>query len=328
MLLASIIYPTLPYPLSRKNTVGIRLALLTLTLLLMQSCGGAAESGAAGEEVHARAAVTVGRVQTDTVTEVLHLNGVTAYPAKDILRATTTGYLVAPVPVLGQRVGTGQTVFTLQTKESRTLHLDQLTGDPKLRFSGIIRIPTARAGVMATVDKQAGDYVQDGEQLGTVYDQSRFGFVLDVPVTQLRYVHSGQRCRITLPDGRVLPGQVAEPLPAADVSVQTQRYTIKPLGPVPTLPENLTVTVELNKTAPQVASTLPREAVLSNETQTSFWVMRLLNDSTAIKVPVKTGPEQDGRVVVISPRFSPKDRIVLSGNYGLDDTAAVQLDKP
>ncbi|RYU83326.1 efflux RND transporter periplasmic adaptor subunit [Hymenobacter persicinus] len=304
---------------------------LLLGALLVQACGrpdaGTSDEADAEGEIRARAAVTVGREQTDTVTDVLHLTGLTAYPAKDVLRATTTGYLVAPVPVPGQRVGTGQTVFTLQTKESRTLHLDQITGDPKLRFSGLIRIPSPRGGVMATVDKLAGDYVQDGEQLGTVYDQSRFGFVLDVPVTQLRYVRPGQRCRITLPDGRVLAGQVAEPLPAADVSVQTQRYTIRPVGTVPPLPENLTVTVDLDKTAPQVASTLPRSAVLADETQTSFWVMRLLNDSTAVKVPVQTGPEQDGRVVIRSPQFSPQDRIVLTGNYGLDDTAAVQLSR-
>lgn len=302
-----------------------------LLLVLCTQCQGpdsaAAEEDTGEEEIKARAAVTVGHLQTDTVTDVLHLTGLTAYPAKDVLRATTTGYIMAPAPVPGQQVGAGQTVFTMQTKESRTLHLDKLTGDPKLRFSGIIHISSPRAGVMATVDKLAGDYVQDGEQLGTVYDQSRFGFVLDVPVTQLRYVHTGQRCRITLPDGRVLPGQVAEPLPAADVSIQTQRYTLKPLGKVPPLPENLTVTIDLDKSAPQVAATLPREAVLTDETQTSFWVMRLLNDSTAVKVPVKTGAEQNGRIVIQSPAFSPKDRIVLTGNYGLDDTAAVQLSR-
>ncbi|RSK50045.1 efflux RND transporter periplasmic adaptor subunit [Hymenobacter rigui] len=303
---------------------------LLLLALLTQACGGSSggtadEASAEEEEVHARAAVTVGYVAADTVADVLHLSGVTAYPAKDVLRATTTGYLMAPVPVPGQQVRAGQTVFTLQTKESRTLHLDRLTGDPKLRFSGIIRIPSPRGGVLATVDKLAGDYVQDGEQLGTVYDQSRFGFVLDVPVTQLRYVHTGQSCRITLPDGRVLTGRVAEPLPAADVAVQTQRYTVRPLGKVPQLPENLAVTIDLDKTAPQLARTLPREAVLTDETQTSFWVMRLLNDSTAVKVPVQPGPEQNGRIVIKSPVFSPHDRIVLTGNYGLDDTAAVKL---
>jgi multidrug efflux pump subunit AcrA (membrane-fusion protein) len=158
-----------------------------------------------------------------------------------------------------------------------------------------------------------------------VYDQSRFGFILDVPVTELRYVRTGQRCRVLLPDGRVLPARVAESLPAAELGAQTQRYTVRPVGPVPVLPENLTVQVELARTAPHVASTLPRAAVLSDETQTRFWVMRLLNDSVALKVAVQTGPEQHGRVEIRSPHFGPTDRIVLSGNYGLEDSAAVKL---
>jgi multidrug efflux pump subunit AcrA (membrane-fusion protein) len=289
--------------------------------------GAATEADAEEEEVHPRAAVTVGQVQTDTITDVLYLSAVSAFPAKDVLRATTTGYVLAPVPVPGQSVRAGQTVFTLQTKEARVLHLDKITGDPNLRFSGLIRIQSARTGVLATVDKLAGDYVQDGEQLGLVYDQSRFGFVLDVPVTQMRYVHSGQSCRVLLPDGRVLPGRVAELLPAADLSIQTQRYTVRPVGPVPQLPENLAVQIELNKTAPHQARTLPREAVLTDETQTSFWVMRLVNDSLALKVPVKTGLEQNGRVEILSPAFSPADRIVLTGNFGLEDSAAVKLTK-
>ncbi|SDX38520.1 efflux RND transporter periplasmic adaptor subunit [Hymenobacter psychrophilus] len=299
-------------------------------LLLLAACNPAApaeETAADETAVRPRAVVTVERVQTDTLTDVLELRAVSAYPAKDVLRATTTGYLLAPVPVPGQLVRAGQTVFTLQTKEARTLHLDQLTGDPRLRFSGIIRIASPRAGVLAIVDKLAGDYVQDGEQLALVYDQTRFGFVLDVPVTQLRYVRTGQSCRITLPDGRVLPGRVAEVLPAADLATQVQRYTVRLIGPAPQLPENIAVTVQLDKTAPYRAATLPRPAVLTNETQTEFWVMRLLNDSTAVRVPVQTGLEQQGRIEIKRPVFSPQDRILVSGNYGLDDTAAVQIEQ-
>ncbi len=297
----------------------------------LTACGSKAPADtdmpAAGDEpaVKPRALVTVGPVQTDTLTDVLRLSAVSAYPAKDALRATTTGYVLAPVPVVGQAVRAGQTVFTVQTKESRVLHLDQLTGDPRLKFSGIIRIKSGRAGVLAVVDKLAGDYVQDGEQLGLTYDKNRFGFVLDVPVTQLRYVHTGQACRILLPDGRVLRGRVAEVLATADVSIQTQRYTVRPTGAVPSLPENLAVQVELDRSAPHLARTLPRGAVLTDETQTQFWVMRLVNDSTAVKVPVTVGAQQRNNVEIKAPSFSPKDRILLSGNFGLDDTAAVKV---
>ena len=275
-----------------------------------------------------KALVTIGTVQMDTLTDVLRLSAVSAYPAKDALRATTTGYVLPPAPVVGQQVRAGQTVFTIQTKESKTLHLDQLTGDPRLKFSGIIAIKSARSGILATVDKLAGDYVQDGEQLGLTYDKSRFGFILDVPVTQLRYVHSGQACRIMLPDGRVLPGRVAEVLATADATIQTQRYTIRPTGPVPELPENLAVQVELDRTAPHLARTLPRGAVLTNETQTEFWVMKLLDDSTAVKVPVTVGAQEKDHIEIKEPRFNPRDKILLSGNFGLDDTAAVKVTRP
>jgi hypothetical protein len=308
-----------------------------LLLPLLAACGSKdpAASGeaapAADEEesmVKPKALVTVGTIETDTLTDVLRLSAVSAFPAKDALRATTTGYVLPPTPVVGQQVRAGQTVFTIQTKESKTLHLDQLTGDPRLKFSGIIRIKSARSGILATVDKLAGDYVQDGEQLGLTYDRSRFGFVLDVPVTQLRYVHTGQNCRIFLPDGRVLTGRVAEVLATADVSIQTQRYTIRPVGPVPDLPENLAVQVELDRTAPHLARTLPRGAVLTDETQTEFWVMRLLNDSTAVKVPVSVGAQEKDHIEIKQPVFSAKDRILLSGNFGLDDTAAVKVTRP
>ena len=316
----------------------LTLRLLTLFILLSLAACGAKDPAATenappadGEVevvVKPRALVTVGTVRADTLTDVLRLSAVSAFPAKDALRATATGYVLLPTPVVGQRVSAGQTVFTIQTKESRTLRLDQLTGDSRLKFSGIIRIKSARSGILATVDKLAGDYVQDGEQLGMTYDRSRFGFVLDVPVTQLRYVRTGQTCRIFLPDGRVLNGRVAEVLPTADVSIQTQRYTIRLVGAVPELPENLAVQVELDRTAPHTAATLPRSAVLTDETQTEFWVMRLLNDSTAVKVPVTTGAQEKDHIEIKSPRFSPQDKILLSGNFGLNDTAAVKVTRP
>ncbi|HAL81083.1 MAG TPA: RND transporter, partial [Mucilaginibacter sp.] len=75
-------------------------------------------------------------------------------------------------------------------------------------------------------------------------------------------------------------------------------------------------------------STLPKSAILANETQTAFWVMKLLNDTTAIKVPVKEGIQSGDRVEILSPKFSSQDKIVVTGNYGLTDTAKVKIVKP
>ena len=75
------------------------------------------------------------------------------------------------------------------------------------------------------------------------------------------------------------------------------------------------------------AATLPKNSVLSNETQSEFWVMKMINDTTAVKVPVNKGIESGDRVEIISPQFSPTDKILLSGNYGLSDTALVIVNK-
>jgi hypothetical protein len=46
-----------------------------------------------------------------------------------------------------------------------------------------------------------------------------------------------------------------------------------------------------------------------------------------VKVPVTVGSQQDERVEIKAPAFAPTDKILLSGNYGLDDTAAVKVSR-
>jgi hypothetical protein len=65
--------------------------------------------------------------------------------------------------------------------------------------------------------------------------------------------------------------------------------------------------------------------VLTDEAQTTFWVMQLRDATTAVKVPVVKGVETGDRVEIISPQLQVGDTIVLSGNYGLPDTANVKI---
>jgi hypothetical protein len=51
--------------------------------------------------------------------------------------------------------------------------------------------------------------------------------------------------------------------------------------------------------------------------------MKAVNDSTAVKVGVKKGIENFDEVEIIDPQFSTDDKILLTGNYGLPDTAAI-----
>ncbi|MCW3118637.1 MAG: HlyD family efflux transporter periplasmic adaptor subunit, partial [Chitinophagaceae bacterium] len=67
---------------------------------------------------------------------------------------------------------------------------------------------------------------------------------------------------------------------------------------------------------------------LSDESQTNFWVMKMMDSVTAVKVPVTTGMESDGKVEIMKPLFTTGDQILISGNYGLADTAKVKIVKP
>jgi hypothetical protein len=53
--------------------------------------------------------------------------------------------------------------------------------------------------------------------------------------------------------------------------------------------------------------------------------MKLINDSTAIKVVVRKGFENNDEVEITEPEFLASDRIVMTGNYGLPDTARVSI---
>jgi len=137
-------------------------------------------------------------------------------------------------------------------------------------------------------------------------------------------VKLNQGVQLTLPDGEKIDGKVTSFMPAVDTASQTQGVVIK-LNTDKQIPENLVAKARVVRTQIQNAESLPKGAVLSNDTQTEFWVMKLINPTTAIKVPVKTGLEVGDRIQIISPKFSKDDRIVVTGNYGLTDTAKVKI---
>jgi uncharacterized NAD(P)/FAD-binding protein YdhS len=77
-----------------------------------------------------------------------------------------------------------------------------------------------------------------------------------------------------------------------------------------------------------MAVSVPRTAVLTNETQDDFWVMKMIDSNTAVKIPIKKGIETQDRIEIISPAFSPNDKILIAGNYGLPDSAKVKIIDP
>jgi multidrug efflux pump subunit AcrA (membrane-fusion protein) len=137
-------------------------------------------------------------------------------------------------------------------------------------------------------------------------------------------VKNNQSVQLSLPDGKLVNGTVASFMPTVDTASQTQGVVIK-VGGDNVIPENLIAKARIVKSLKANTQSLPKSAVLANETQTEFWVMKMINPTTAVKTPVKKGIETANSIEILSPKFTPQDKIITTGNYGLADTAKVKI---
>ena len=268
--------------------------------------------------------VTITSVSSEPLTEYAELNATSVFQQDNIIKSNITGYIKSMNVKVGQYVGAGQTLFVLKTKEAESLGNTINKLDSSYHFSGVSRITTPESGYITELPHQLGDYVQDGEQLAVISNAKSFGFILNLPYELHKYVLTNKSVDVILPDSTHLDGIVASFMPVIDSVSQTQQVLIK-VSSSSRIPENLIAKVRILKIQKTNAISLPKQAVLSNDAQTSFWVMKMTDSVTAIKVPVVKGIETNERIEILKPQFSLSDKIVLTGNYGLPDTAKVKV---
>jgi multidrug efflux pump subunit AcrA (membrane-fusion protein) len=271
--------------------------------------------------------VTVTGISQDSLEEYFDLSATSTFLLKNYVKANATGYLQSAQIQPGQYVKTGQFLFTIKTKEAEILGNTVNKLDSTFKFSGTNVIKAGAPGFINQINHQSGDYVQDGEQLAVINDEHSFVFIMELPYELRSFVKLGDRLQLNLPDGEKIPGQVSSFMPTVESVSQTQNVVIK-VNPGHIIPENLVSKVRIPKMVRTHAISVPRAAVLSDETQTNFWVMKVTDSVTAIKIPIKKGIETRERIEILSPIFSKSDSFILSGNYGLPDTARVKVIQP
>jgi len=270
--------------------------------------------------------VIVIAIENSEIKEMISFNAVSMYQRKNIVKSTINGYIEESYVNLGDRVQIGLPLYSIKTKEGDALSKFAVR-DSSYSFSGKLKIFAPTTGIVVEATKHANDYVADGEQLCLIAEQSSFVFQLNVPFEQNKYANTGTDCTIQLPDSTILKGTISGKLSIVDPVSQTQSYIVKPLSSL-NLPENLSAIVKVNKTSKQNAQVVDKLCVLSDETMENFWVMKLINDTTAVKIAVKTGISADNKIEIISPTFLQNDRIINTGNYGMQDTAFVNIIQP
>ncbi len=293
--------------------------------LLLFSCQSKDKGGDDDDKkVASETPVTVTAVDSSALADYVDLNATSTTLQKNYVKSNANGYIHQVNAQLGHNVSKGQVLFIIKTKEAQAIGNTINVLDTSFKFSGVNKIKASAPGYISQLSHQLGDYVQDGEALAVISDRSSFVFLMQLPYELRQYVKAGQNVGLTLPGGTKIAGTVSSFMPSVDTVAQTQGVVLK-INSGQQIPENLVAKARILKASKNNTQSLPKSAILANETQTEFWVMKLINETTAVKVPVKEGIQSGDRVEILSPKFSGKDRIVISGNYGLPDTAKVKI---
>jgi hypothetical protein len=274
-----------------------------------------------------KANVTVVSPKKGSINNHLLLFAQTMYLKKNQINAPISGYISKVNIYLGKKVKKGDILYVLETKERVALKNKGQILDSTLTNFGVILIKATDNGVISTFDKQQiGDYVLEGTLMCTLAENSSLAFKIDVPFENLNLVKVNPDFLIELPDQNQIPARITTYLTSVNNLNQTQAVMAKAKKSI-SLPENLLVKALFPISQNDSTQILPKSAVQTDELMTEFWVMKLINDSTAVKTIVTTGVKDDYKIEIISPVFYLSDQIISTGAYGLEDTAFVQIHK-
>lgn len=291
------------------------------TLLLLSCSNKKATDKASPESV--KTSVTFTQPVIQGFTDYIQLNGNTQFQKKLVVRANITGYITSMPWKTGDHILNGTLFCSIKTKEQDALK--NIDGrEPSLKqFQTPINVLANASGIFTAVNYSKGDFVNEGDILATITDPSSLVLVVNVPYEYHQFVYKGRSCSVKFPDGKIIQANINEEVPFIDVTSQTQSYLIRFPGNQ-LLPENMNLIVHIPVKQKQNAIALPLEAIQTNETQEEFWVMKLVNDSLAIKIPVKVGLQNDSlREIILG--VGATDKIIVKGAYGLTDSSLVKL---
>ena len=300
-----------------------RTGLLIIVAISMNACHRQGETQEA--EFRARTDIELTGISYGSINDDLELFASTVYLKRNVVAAPIPAFITNVNVRLGDKVKKGDVLFELESKERQALGNQVGRMDTSLSSFGRIRVKAQTAGIVSTLDKQqTGDYVLEGAQLCTISESNNLAFQVNVPYEFIKYVKPGKSCRIVMPDNTVQSAVISTPLSNMNLAAQTQSVLARSTSPL-FLPENLIVKVLVNKGDDSKKQVLPLTCVQSDEMMKEFWIMKMINDSTAVRVYVVPGNKDRSQVEILKPKMDSTFRIILKGSYGLPDTAYVNI---
>ncbi|MCA2004470.1 MAG: efflux RND transporter periplasmic adaptor subunit [Ignavibacterium sp.] len=306
-----------------KAVYSIKIIFIVLTLVpffFLASCSSDPKTNSA-EAIGTP--VKVASPTVSSMTDYMSFNANTVFMKKEIVRSTFQGFIQKVFRNIGDYVNAGDVVFQIITKEAYASDSLRIKLSDEV-FSGVVNIKSKTSGILTELNYNVGDFVSDGEQLAVISNPHSLAVLLNVPYQHIAKIRLKSSCILLFPNGEKKNGIISKSLPSVDPVSQTQTFLID-FGDGKEIPANLNLEVKIPVNVIKNAVVLPKSAVQTDETLTEFWIMKLLNDTTAVKIPITKGIESDNLVQIINPKLSLNEKIIVDGAYGLPDTAKVVI---
>ncbi len=301
-----------------KNTICLLSTILIF--LIISSCK---KKGDTQEEQPPAVSVKAIPINQGDIENNISLNGKTIYLKKNAIASPITGYIAKINIKFGDIVRKNDVLFEIQTKESKALENTGTLSDNM----GLIKVLASSDGTIYELNiTEIGGYVMEGSLLCSIIENEDLTVQVNVPFEYDTLLKTGLKCKIFLSDNTVFDGNIYKILPIINETDQTQIVLIKPVT-IRQLPENLNLTVQFVNTKHINSFLIPRKAVMTNEMQNEFWVMKIINNNLAVKVPFLKGIENDSLVEILSPDLNINDWVISEGAYGLPDSTIVRIEK-
>jgi multidrug efflux pump subunit AcrA (membrane-fusion protein) len=265
--------------------------------------------------------VKVSPLARGDIEDQVSFNGTSVYLRKNMIVSPIAGYISKADVRYGEDVRNGQPLFEIQTRERKALQGDNESASD---FGTIVVTASSDGFIDDLAVSESGVYVPEGSQLCSILNNKDLMVRVNVPFEYNKIVTAGRKCTIFLADSTVISGSVSRILPVVDAASQTQAVLIRP-ETERQLPENLNMIIKFISEEHRQTFLVSKSSLMTDETQSEFWIMRIVNDSIAVKVPVNRGIENDSMAEIFSPQLNVNDRVIYEGAYGLPDSTVIEI---
>jgi len=319
-------------------------------LLVLAGCwpGDAASSGSAGapdagDSAGSGVATPVGMATVVQGNLAVVVRGPGRTDVLDVqkVRAPFTGTLTSLRVVIGDRVGSGQTIGELVGQASQAalagaesmLRAATTPGTRsdaqralELARRNLIATPlrAPRAGIVTSRGASQGDLVSQGDSIVSIASTGSIVFVAQIAQVDLPRVHPRDPVTVDVP-GRSAPlvGIVHGLLPAdmGAMSVPV-RIDLAPSGA--TTPTGLFGTAHITVGERTGVSVVPALALLRDDVSGTVRLAIATPAGRAHWLTVSPGIQEGDRVEIVTPTLAPGQRVIVSGQVGLPEGSRVR----